>query len=277
MGYNAYVAELDRLKLLTEEGREYWYGRDLQRVLKYERWEDFADVIGRALVTSESAGAKTDNHFRRFPKLVSIGSGAQRQVEDWYLSRYACYLIAMNADGNKREVAHAQTYFAIQTRRQEQTDQRSEEERRYSLRARVRQANKGLNSAAKMAQVERFAIFHDAGIRSMYGGKGKAEILARKGIGRGEDWLNRFGSTELAAHFFRITQTEERLKRNGVRGEALAIETHQHVGRETRAAMVKTSGIVPEDLPAAPPLKRVPKPKRGPQALLDEGELGEEE
>lgn len=145
-------------------------------------------------------------------------------------------------------------------------------ERRSSLRARVRQANKGLNSAAKTAGVQRFPIFHAAGITTLYGGRGKAEILARKGIAPREDWLNRFGSAELAAHYFRITQTEESLKRDRVQDEPQAIQTHERVGREVRAAMKRSSGVVPEDLPAAPPLKRLPKVRRGDTPLLpDDG------
>ena len=255
--YDTYTRELEQSKHLTSEGREYWYARDIQGVLCYERWESFADVIGRAIAACEVADVNPDKHFRRFPKMVGIGSGAQRQVEDWYLSRYACYLVAMNADSTKEEVAFAQTYFAIQTHRQEQTGKLLEVGQRRTLRARLRTANKGLATAAQDAGVERFAIFQDAGIRTLYGNKGKAEIVRRKNIPPKEDWFDRMGSTELAAHFFRATQTKEKLQKDNVNGERPAIETHARVGTQVRAAMLNISGVPPEDLPASPSLKKV--------------------
>jgi DNA-damage-inducible protein D len=277
MRYDAYVRELERLRRTTVDDVEFWTARDLQGPLGYDTWRRFAEVIARARQACESACGRPTQHFAATGNVITAGHGAQLERADWFLTRYACYLIAMNADSTKPEAGYAQTYFAIQTRRQEKADHESEIDRRFSLRARVRQANKGLNSAAKGAGVQRFAIFHDAGIRALYGGQGKSEILVRKGIAANEDWLNRFGSTELAAHYFRITQAEERLNRDHVRGEAQACDTHARVGREVRAAMKRSSGVLPEDLPAAPPLKRALKKTgaQSPPLLGDDDMFGE--
>jgi len=270
-GYGSYVAELERLKQLTTDGVEFWTARDLQEPLGYDTWRRFADVIERAIKACESAAVEPRRHFAAFGKMVGIGSGAIRETDDWYLTRYACYLVAMNGDPVKEKVAFAQTYFAVQTHRQEQADRLIEIDRRKDLRGRVKDANKGLTSAAKNAGVQRFAIFHDAGYKALYGGIGKAEIQLRKGIPTRDDLLDCVGSTELAANYFRITQTEEKLRKDRIDGERLATNVHATVGSEVRRTMQHISGIAPEDLPAAPSLKRLPKaPSSG--DLLTEGD-----
>ena len=263
VGYDDYVVRLEGLKKVAPDGGDYWMARDIQPLLGYERWEYFADVLGRAMEACAASDVPVVNHFRETPKMVSIGSGAQRATDDWFLSRYACYLIAMNGDSSKDEVAYAQTYFAIQTRLQEQQAQLSDVERRRQMRDRVKDANKGLNDAAQNAGVVKFGVFHSAGYRGLYGGLGKTEIQALKGIPAKDDLLDCIGHTELAANYFRITQTQQKLAREGVNIQTVAINTHYEVGKEVRATMERISKTKPEDLPAEPSLKRLnAKPKK---------------
>jgi DNA-damage-inducible protein D len=268
-GYDDYVVQLEAIRKLAQDETEYWMARELRSVLGYERWENFSEAITRAMDSCASADVRVENHFRETTKMVSIGSGVKRATDDWFLSRYACYLIAMNADAAKAEVGYAQTYFAIQTHRQEQQDQLTAVERRRELRTRVKDANKGLNSAAKNAGVIKFGVFHDAGYKGLYGGFGKADIQARKGIDAKDDLLDCIGHTELAAHYFRITQTQQKLERNRVQNQNAAIDMHFEVGHEVRATMERISGTKPEHLPAEPSLKRIKKKKPPPEGLLN--------
>lgn len=256
-----YARQLEAIRHTAPDETEYWMARQLQGALGYDRWENFADVIRRAMEACAASDVPVQNHFRSTTKMVTIGSGVQRPTDDWFLSRYASYLIAMNGEASKPEVAHAQTYFAVQTRRQEQHDALTAAERRRELRSRVKDANKGLNSAAKNAGVVKYAVFHDAGYKGLYGGIGKTEIQARKGIDAKDDLLDCIGHTELAAHYFRITQTQQKLERNGVKNQNAAIDTHFEVGREVRRTMEKISGVMPENLPSEPSLKRLKKAK----------------
>ena len=268
-GYDAYVTELERLRKLTADDVEFWTARDLQQSLGYDTWRAFAAVVERAIKACESANVEPRRHFAAFGKMVLIGSGATRETDDWYLTRYACYLIAMNADSSKEQVGYAQTYFAIQTRRQERADQLTEIERRRDLRGRVKDANKVLTDAARTAGVQRFAVFHDAGYKGLYGGIGKVRIQELKGIPPRDDLLDCIGSTELAANYFRITQAEEKLRKDGVIGETHANATHFEVGQRVRQTMQSISGLSPEDLPAAPSLKRLSKRVQEPTLLLE--------
>ena len=264
--YDVYIERLEAAKKLTSDGVEYWRARDLQKSLGYERWEKFSAVIERAMTACGSAGQAVSNHFHEAAKMVALGSGAQRETDDWFLSRYACYLIAMNADASKAEVGYAQTYFAVQTRRQEQHDQLTELEKRDELRGRVRDANKELNSVAKDAGVTKYAFFHDAGYKGLYGGFGRADLKTMKGISRNDDLLDCIGPAELAANYFRITQAEEKLKKDKVQGDRNAQDTHRLVGQKVRTTMKKISGMIPENLPAEPSLKRL-KAKRSTKRL----------
>lgn len=268
-GYDDYVTKLEEIRRRAADDTEYWLARDLQPVLGYERWENFAETVSRAMEACASADVPIENHFRETTKLVSIGSGGKRGTDDWFLSRYACYLIAMNADASKEEVAYAQTYFTIQTRRQEEADQLTLVERRRELRARVKDANKELNDAAHGAGVTRFGIFHDAGYKGLYGELGKPEIQARKGIPAKEDLLDCIGHTELAANYFRITQAQQKITRTGLTTEREAINTHYQVAKEVRETMERISGTKPEDLPAEPSLKKLKPSKAQPKSLLD--------
>lgn len=269
VGYDDYRQKLDGIRQTAPDGSEYWTARALQAVLGYERWENFAEAIGRAMEACAAADVVVENHFRGFTNMMEIGRGAKRATEDWFLSRYACHLIAMNADGSKEEVAYAQTYFAIQTHLHEQAEQLTAIERRRLLRDRVKDANRGLHSAAKDAGVQRYAIFHDAGYKGLYGGLNVAEIKQRKGIQAKDDLLDCVDHTELAANYFRITQAQQKIAQQRVKDERLATRTHHEVGAEVRQTMKRISGTVPEDLPAAPNIKKLKPPKAKPKGLLD--------
>lgn len=250
----------------TPEGSEFWFARDLQRLLGYEEWRNFEKVLEKAEAACDRSGNATSDHFVGVNRMVDLGSGAKREVQDLMLSRYACYLAAQNGDARKRPVAFAQTYFAIQTRRQELADQgnpvvvvpMSEDEKRVYLRNQIKEHNKYLSSAAKSAGVvtpQEFAIFHSHGYQGLYG-KTVAEIKKHKKLPKSTDILDRMGSTELAANFFRVTQTEEKLRKDNIQGATRAYRTHYEVGRQVRDAMLKISGIAPEDLPAVDGIKR---------------------
>src|SRR6266571_927237 len=244
----------DSIKKTSPTGTEYWMARELQGVLGYTTWERFDDVIQKAKMACEGAGVGVENQFLPSEKMVQIGSGAQRAVTDYFLSRYACYLIAMNGDSTKRPVSAAQNYFAIQTRRQEQDDAQKQIEKRVELRKRVTNANKALTSAAKNAGVQNYGLFHDAGYRGLYG-MGVAEIKQRKKIEG--DLLDHAGRAELAANEFRITQTEQKIVREKITGEPNAINTHRAVGAEVRATINKLGGTMPENLPPEQSLKKL--------------------
>jgi hypothetical protein len=248
-------------------GDEFWYARDLQILLEYRKWESFEDVIKRAMLSCEKSGHRSDDHFRHIRKMITIMSGAERELPDVMMDRYACYLTAQNGDPKKRAVAFAQTYFAIQTRRQELSDQSdtaipmSEDEKRVFLRNQIKEHNRHLSSAAKGAGVITpldFSIFHSRGYQGLYG-KTVPEVKYHKGISGPGDILDRMGSTELAANFFRVTQTEEKLRKDQIRGKENANETHFAVGRQVREAMLTISGIAPEDLPVADSIKLAEK------------------
>ncbi|MDB4020507.1 DNA damage-inducible protein D [Planktomarina temperata] len=253
----------------TEDGIEFWYARDLQALLEYKEWRKFSEsVITKAKTACEESGNSPADHFVHVDKMVQLGSGAERSIEDVMLSRYACYLVAQNGDARKRPVAFAQTYFAIQTRKQEVAEREqavavpmSEDEKRVFIRNQLKEHNKYLASAAKGAGVvtpDQFAIFQSKGYQGLYG-KTVPEIRRYKGLAKSAQILDRMGSTELAANFFRVTQTEEKLRKENVKGVQAAYNTHYEVGRQVRDAMLKISGVAPEDLPAVEGIKNAEK------------------
>lgn len=247
----------ESIKQINPYGSEYWSARDLMPLLGYDKWQRAEDVIERARVACEIAGQEIENHFTGAGKMVVLGSGARREVKDYYLSRFACYLIAMNGDPRKLEIAQAQAYFAVQTRRQELFDQLTDMDKRVLGRERVVDVNKKLSQAAQESGVRSrmFGVFHEAGYRGLYGGLGVQDIKEKKGIGPKEDILDRMGRAELAANEFRITQTEQKLTRERIKGEQQAIETHHTVGKEVRETIQRLSGTMPEDLPTEPSIK----------------------
>lgn len=257
-----YTQELERFRKTNRHGAEFWSARDLQTVLGYTSWENFLDVVERARLSCATYGADAAHHFHDSMRMVALGSGAEREVPDVLLSRYAGYLTAMNGDASKPEIAAAQAYFAVQTRRQELEDAATNDEKRLRLRDRVKDANRNLNAAAHEAGVIGYARFHDAGYMGLYGGLRNAEIKAKKGISAKEDLLDCVDRAELAANEFRITQTEQKLRREKIVGETRAVSTHHEVGKKVRQAIKDIGGTMPENLPAAPSIKKLADAQR---------------
>jgi hypothetical protein len=259
------IASFEEAVRKDTKGEEFWFARDLQKLLGYDRWENFLTAIGRAKIACENSGQLIADHFRDVTKMIELAKGAIREIEDFKLGRYACYLITQNSDARKKPVAFGQTYFAIQTRRQELSDAvaipSSEDEKRVYLRNQIKEHNRYLSSAAKDAGVvtpQEFAIFHSKGYQGRYG-KTVPEIRRHRGLAASADILDRMGSTELAANFFRVTQTEEKLRNEGTRSRDRAYATHYAVGRQVRDAMLKISGTAPEDLPVVDNISKVEK------------------
>jgi DNA-damage-inducible protein D len=243
---------LDEKKREAPNGEYYWMARDIQHILGYTEWRNFHGVIEKARLACDAAGVKSVHHFVDTNKVIESGKGAKLERADCYLTRYACYLIAMNGESSKPEVATAQTYFAVQTRRQEISDQ----EKRIALRDRVRKGYKILHGTARGAGVTRFGLFNDAGYRGLYG-MGLADIKKRKNIPSREDLLDCAGRAELAANEFRVTQTQQKLERERIQGESAAINTHRAVGSEVREAIRRIGGTMPENLPQEEPIKKL--------------------
>ncbi|WP_429498003.1 DNA damage-inducible protein D [Robbsia andropogonis] len=245
------------IKQINESGAEFWFARDLAPLLDYPQWRNFMPVMEKAREACRQSGQPVDDHFADIRKMVEIGSGAQRQVEDVCLSRYACYLIVQNGDPSKSIIANGQTYFAMQARRQELADdagfsQLDEDEKRLAIRNELATHNKNLAAAAKDAGVETpldYAVFQDHGYKGLYGGLSSKDIHARKGLKKSHKILDHMGSTELAANLFRATQTEDKLRRDGVRGKLQANRTHFEVGSKVRQTIKELGGTMPEALP----------------------------
>ncbi len=245
------------IKKIDENGVEYWAGRELMPILGYEKWEKAEEVIVRAARSCINSGQDVDNHFHQTGKMVKIGSDTVRNIKDYKLDRYACYLIAQNGDPKKSEIALAQTYFAIQTRKQEIFEQLAESDKRLFIRGEVTVENKKLFSTAKRAGVTKFGSFNDAGYRGLYG-MPLSEIENKKRIKKGE-LLDRAGKTELAANLFRITQTDEKINKDKIRGERQAAQTHFMVGGKVRQTIKDIGGVLPEHLPTEKHIKEVKK------------------
>ena len=263
------VNQLEHSKAVRANGAEIWDARTLFSVLGYSDWTNFRSVIQKAIIACDNSGVFSSNHFREFTDMIEVGKGAKREIENWHLSRYACYLIAMNGSSEKPEIATAQTYFAAQTLRSEAEQALTEEQRRLMLRDRVKGANKKLGGAAKEAGVrsQNFGIFQDAGYKGLYGGIGVKQIKRVKGIPESEDLLDCIGRAELAMNEFRITQTEERLREGEIRGEQRAIDTHGAVGREVRAAIKKIGGKMPEKHAPEPSVRKLASNMKKPNKL----------
>ena len=249
------------LKKLNQHGIEYWSARELQSLLGYSKWQRFENAVEKAIESCKRSGNDPKHHFTGAGKPIPGGKGSSQTVEDYHLSRFACYLIAQNGDARKPEIAYAQKYFAIQTRRQELTDAAVADLERLELRKQTSQGFKALSGAARDAGVQNkmFGIFHDAGYKGLYGGLGSDAIKARKGIDPKEQLMDRMDRTELAANQFRMTQTREKLKREGIKNQRDAIETHEAVGKEVRSAIAKIGGTSPENIPPAEHIKKVEK------------------
>ena len=245
----------ESIKHVNEYGEEYWLARELQLVLEYAQWRRFSDAIERAKLACKNSGFAVGDHFADVGKMVDIGSGAERQIDDVMLSRYACYLIVMNGDPRKEVIAIGQSYFAVKTRQQELIDnyeQMSEDQKRLAIRNEMTAHNKSLAEAAQMAGIadrREYAIFQNKGYQGLYGGLGAKEIHARKGLKKSQKILDHMGSTELAANLFRATQTDEKLRRENIQGKQAAYDTHYQVGKKVRQTIQELGGTMPEDLP----------------------------
>ena len=252
--------DFESIKKIERNGIEFWQARELLPLLGYKKWENAEEVIGRAARACINSGQTVDNHFLQFRKMVDIGSNTVREIRDWKLDRYACYLIAQNGDPNKQEIALAQTYFAVQTRRQEVFEQLSEADKRLFIRGEVSAENKKLFSTAKKAGVSQFGLFNDAGYKGLYG-MTLADIENKKGIKKGE-LLDRAGTTELAANLFRITQTDDKIKKDNIRGDHEAQQTHFMVGGKVRQTIKDIGGTTPENLPPEKHIKELKSEKK---------------
>ena len=251
----------EELKRVNEHGAEYWSARALQPLLGYSQWRRFEKAIERAVTACKESGNPPEHHFAGAGKPIAGGKGAVQVVDDFHLSRFACYLIAQNGDPRKPEIAQAQQYFAIQTRRQELSDQIAADTERLELRRQTSEEFKALSGAAQQAGVQSrmFGVFHDAGYKGLYDGLGTDAIKNRKGIPARDQLMDRMNATELAANQFRMTQTRDKLAREGVRSETQAIQAHEQVGREVRGAIERIGGTMPEQIPAVEHIKDVEK------------------
>ncbi|MBA4209976.1 MAG: DNA damage-inducible protein D [Parvibaculum sp.] len=263
----ALIRQFEDTARVDGDGVEFWYARDLQDLFGYQRWDTFLEVIEKAKLSCLSVGQRVENHFSDARKMVPIGSGAEREIKDIKLTRYGCYLTAQNGDSRKQPIAFAQSYFAIQTRRQEVRDEEerqglplSEDHKRLMLRDEIKTHNKNLASAAKLAGVEKpvdYAVFQTFGYKGLYGGLDRPGIQRKKGLKAKQQLLDHMGSTELAANLFRATQTEEKLRRENIRGKDAANTAHFEVGRKVRQTIKEIGGTMPEDLPVAEDIKKV--------------------
>lgn len=249
--------DFEQIKKIDKNGIEYWMARELMLLLGYLQWRNFEEVIGKAARACLESGQDVDNHFAKISKMVKIGSNSVREVKDYKLDRYACYLIAQNGDPSKTEIALAQTYFAMQTRKQEVFEQLPDTAKRLFIRNEVIDHNKRLFKTAKQAGVSHFGLFNDAGYKGLYG-MPVADVEKKKGIKKRE-LLDRAGSTELAANLFRITQTDEKLKKDKIRDEDIATNTHFMVGGKVRQTIKDIGGELPENLPTEKHIKEVKK------------------
>lgn len=245
----------ESIKHVNEYGQEFWYARELQPLLEYSQWRRFAEAIERAKTACVNSGHDATDHFAEVGKMVEIGSGTKRNVEDYELSRYACYLIVMNGDPRKEVIALGQTYFAVKTRQQElieDYEKLTEEQKRLAIRNEMKRHNIALADAAHKAGVQQpidYAVFQNYGYMGLYNGLKAQDIKERKGLKKNQNILDFMGSTELAANLFRATQTEDKLRRENIQNKNEANQTHYEVGKKVRQTIADLGGTMPEDLP----------------------------
>ena len=241
------------IKHIDENGNEYWLARELMIVLEYKRWDKFCNVIENAKISCKKSNYMIDDHFSQVGRMVKIGSKTSRNIMDFKLSRYACYLIVQNSNPRKEVVALGQTYFAIQTRKQELNEkvynELTEDEKRLYRRNQARKGNYNLNKTAVKSGVKDLARFHNAGYKRLYNGETADDIFKRKKLRYREDILDNMGSDELIVNLFRISQTEQKLKNENIKLESKANKTHYEVGKEIRNTIRKLGGTMPENLP----------------------------
>jgi DNA-damage-inducible protein D len=254
------ITPFEAIRRTNPAGNEYWSSRDFARVLGYVNYRHFLAVIEKARTACFNSGQRVEDHFVGIDEMIEIGKGGQRPVQTVMMSRYACYLVIQNADPAKGIVAVGQTYFAVQTRRQELSDEEVEAQRRLSIRSELRTHNSQLADAAKDAGVVEprdYAIFQNHGYLGLYGGLGAQDIHRRKGLKQGQQILDHMGSTELAANLFRATQAEEKLRREKIIGKAMANQAHHEVGAKVRQTIKELGGTMLEHLPTAESIKKL--------------------
>ncbi len=243
----------ENIKHIDFDGNEYWSARELMVALNYTEYNKFIPVIKKAINACKISNQNESDHFAHISEMVEIGSKTKRKIDNYKLSRYACYLIAQNADSRKKVVSLAQTYFAIQTRKQEMLEDElinlSEDEKRIYQRNLTKKANYSLNQTAKDAGVKNFDKFHNVGYKGLYNGECANDIAKRKNLRYRDDILDNMGSLELAANLFRITQTDDKLKRDKINGENNSCKVHYKVGKSVRKAIKEMGGTMPENLP----------------------------
>ena len=258
----------ENIKHTDEYGREYWYAREFMKALEYKKWDKFINVIENAKIACKKSKNFIDDHFPQVERMVKIGSQTSRKILDYKLSRYACYLIVQNADPRKKEVALGQTYFAIQTRKQEIIEKEynslTEDEKRIYQRNLTRKGNYSLNQTAKKSGVKNFDKFHNYGYKGLYNGETANDIAKRKGLRYREDILDNMGSDELIVNLFRISQTEQKLRKDNIQSEMDANKTHYEVGSKIRNTIKELGGTMPEDFP---------KPQKSLKQIEKENEL----
>jgi DNA-damage-inducible protein D len=274
------ITPFESIRRTNPAGNEYWSSRDFARVLGYADYRNFQSVIESARTACFNSGQRVDDHFVEVTDMIKVGKGAMRPAKTVMMSRYACYLVIQNADPSKEIVAQGQTYFAIQTRRQELSDAEIEEQRRLAIRSELKKHNSQLADAAKDAGVvdpRDYAIFQNHGYMGLYGGLGAQDIHRRKGLKKGEQILDHMGSTELAANLFRATQAEEKLRREKITGKEKANKAHREVGAKVRQTIKELGGTMPEELPTVESIKKLEsrakkalkKPEKKPRKLQD--------
>lgn len=271
---NEHVSPFEEARRENEQGEEYWSARDIAKILDYVEYRNFVPVIERAKQACENSGQNVTDHFVDIHDMISTGKGARRKLPSVALTRYACYLIIQNADPAKEIVALGQTYFAVQTRKQEVFEQATEDERRIMLRDELRKHNSQLADAAYQAGVLTavdFGVFQNHGYKGLYGGLDAKGIHARKGLKKSQKILDHMGSTELAANLFRATQTEEKIRRENIQGKDEANQAHFDVGAKVRQTIKELGGTMPEELPTHEDVKKVERrlQKQQPNLPLD--------
>jgi DNA-damage-inducible protein D len=279
VNYNEQTFE--SIKHINENGQEFWYARELQKVLGYSEWRNFQNVINKAKDACKNSGNSVQDHFVDVNKMVGIGSNASRPVDDIEFSRYACYLVVMNGDSTKEIIALGQTYFAVKTRQQElieNYESLDEDQKRLAIRNEMKIHNKSLADAAKNAGIEDskdYAIFQNRGYQGLYGGLGAKDIHAKKGLKKSQQILDHMGSTELAANLFRATQTDEKLRRENIQGIKEAGDAHYEVGKKVRQTIAELGGTMPEDLPT--PNKSIKQIEKEEAKRIEQSQNGGEE
>jgi len=256
--YQSTMDKLEKVKRVAPNGIDYWHAREILAILGYADWDGFAPVLTRAMNACDGVGISPPHHFRQTSVMMKLGKGGQRSGVDYWLTRAACYLVAMNGDPAKAEIAAAQAYFARQTRRMEQTDQLTHDERRLEMRERVKSAARKVSGVAQEAGVKTQAFFHDARYQGMYHLTHR-DVKKKKGLAENEKLFDRIGALELSMHDFQMNLAADVISRDTTKGDKHAISVNRQIGERVRSAVKESGGRMPEELPLEPPIAEVKK------------------